>query len=87
MLLSPNDVALASEKRRFGWNTTGTNALRAGGPGIALNAREPATVVSAIDAPARGDARTAKEQAANQRSQPVESWADLTPAPFPCKVM
>jgi hypothetical protein len=66
MLLSPSDVALACDKRRFGWNTTGTNALRAEGPGIALNAREPATVVSAQDAP------TAKEQAANRRSQPVE---------------
>jgi hypothetical protein len=70
----PNDVALAIDKRRTGWNTNGTNALRAGGAGIALTAREPAMVVSAKDAPERADARTAKEQAANRRSPPVESW-------------
>jgi hypothetical protein len=78
----PNDVALAFDKkyalaidkRRTGWNTNGTNALRAGGAGIALTAREPAMVVSAKDAPERADARTAKEQAANRRSPPVERW-------------
>jgi hypothetical protein len=31
-------------------------------------------VVSAKGAPERADARTAKEQAANRRSPPVERW-------------
>jgi len=69
--------ALAFEKRRIRWNTNGTSALRAAGPGIALSAKERATAVNAKDALEQEDARTAQEPAANRRRQPVDSWAGL----------
>jgi hypothetical protein len=64
--------ALEFELKRIAWNTNGTNVLLAEGAGIALIAREPATVASVKDALEPGDARTAKEPAANRRRPPVK---------------